>query len=309
MMNYPKVSIIILNWNGLEDTIECLESLRKITYPNYEVILVDNGSERNDAKVLRERFGNYIHLIENDRNYGFAGGNNIGIRYALENLSPNYVLLLNNDTVVAPDFLARLVKFAESNEKFGIVGPKIYYYDYDGRKDVIWFAGGKFNRRLGKTNHLGARTIDKGQFETIRKVDYITGCAFLIKTEILNKIGLLDEDYFNHFEDLDFCIRAEKEQYYCFYVPEAKIWHKVSQSSGGRIGHISLYYNTRNRALFMKKNAHLFDQICFSPFYLIRFVLIPLVYCILKLRMSECLVVLGGFFDFLNGVSGEAKNC
>ncbi len=306
-MNHQKVCIIILNWNGLEDTIECLESLKKITYPNYEVILVDNGSEGKDAEVLRERFSDYIHLIENDKNYGFAEGNNIAMRYALQNLSPDYILLLNNDTTVEPNFLTELVKVAESDPRIGIVGPKTYYYDYDGRKDVIWFAGGKFSGRFGKTNHLGARRIDKGQFESIRKVDYITGCAFLVKNETLDKIGLLSEDYFLYLEDLDLCIRAQKEQYYCFYVPKAKIWHKVSQSSGGRIGRISLYYNTRNRALFMKKNALLFDRICFSPFYLIRFVLIPSVYCVLKLRMWECLAVLQGFFDFLNHGSGKAK--
>lgn len=346
----PKVSIIILNWNGWEDTIECLESLYQITYPNYNVIVLDNGSEDDSIVKIKEycegkikiesKFFKYdldnkpIKIIEytrenaeagggkeeeiidlssnekliitkNEKNYGFTGGNNIGIKYILREKKTDYILLLNNDTVVDGNFLTELVKVAESDPKIGIVGPKIYYYDEPNK---IWFAGGKINRRLGKTKHLGVHRIDKGQFESIKKVDYIAGCAFLVKDEVFDKIGLLDKEYFCYFEDLDFCVRAQKEQYYCFYIPKAKIWHKVSQVSGGRIGHISLYYNTRNRALFMKKNAPLFDRICFFPFYLIRFVLIPSTYCMLKLKIRECLAVLQGFFDFLSNRLGKAKN-
>jgi hypothetical protein len=128
--SHPKVSIIVLNWNGLEDTIECLESLRKITYPNYGVIVVDNGSEGNDVEVLKEKFGDYIHIIENDRNYGTAEGYNIGMRHAFESLASEYILLLNNDTVVDADFLIELVTVAERNGHIGMVGPVIYdYYD------------------------------------------------------------------------------------------------------------------------------------------------------------------------------------
>ena len=120
-----KVSIIILNWNGLDHTVDCLQSLKKITYQNYNIIVVDNGSKGNDAEILKRKFGEYVHIIENDKNYGFAGGCNIGIRYALRNSGPDYILLLNNNTTVAPDFLAEMVSVAESNPSFGIAGPKI----------------------------------------------------------------------------------------------------------------------------------------------------------------------------------------
>ena len=146
-MNYPKVSIIILNWNGLEDTIECLESLKKITHPNYEVIVVDNGSEGNDAQMLQERFGDYIHIIRNDKNYGFAGGANIGMRYVLNNSAADYVLLLNNDTVVDPEFLTELVKVAEADPAIGITGGKIYYYDNPGQLQFVW---GRIGLRAGR---------------------------------------------------------------------------------------------------------------------------------------------------------------
>ena len=191
-MNYPKVSIIILNWNGLEDTIECLESLKKITYPNYEVIVVDNGSKGNDAQMLQERFGDYIHLIQNDRNYGFAEGNNIGIRYALDNSAPDYLLLLNNDTVAAPDFLTELIKTAETDANIGIVGPKIYYYDLVGKDNVIWSAGGKISWwHLNVFYHIGLRDGDLPKYQSIASVDWLTGSAMMFKRQIIENLSLL----------------------------------------------------------------------------------------------------------------------
>src|SRR3989338_5442408 len=128
IMKQPRVSVIILNWNGLDDTIECLESLKKITYPNYEVILVDNASSGDDVAQLRKKFGKYIKIIQNDKNYGFAEGNNIAIRKVMKENKSKYVLLLNNDTVVDAKFLDELVKTGESDPKVGIVGPIIYNY-------------------------------------------------------------------------------------------------------------------------------------------------------------------------------------
>jgi len=146
-MKYPHVSIIILNWNGKEDTIKCLQSLRKTRYSNYEIVVVDNGSTGDDVKVLGEIFGDYIHIIKNDRNYEFAEGNNIGMRYALKK-DTDYILLLNNDTVVDPEFLTELVTMAESDPRFGILGSKIYFYDNPNK---IWFAGGNISLWRCKT--------------------------------------------------------------------------------------------------------------------------------------------------------------
>jgi len=246
-MDYPKVSIIILNWNGVEDTIECLESLKKITYPNYEVILVDNGSEGNDVEVLTERFGDYIHLIENDKNYGFTGGNNIGIRYALGNSSPDYFLLLNSDTVVAREFLTEMVKVAEDNPRSGIAGSKTYFYNDPNRFWVLW---DNVDMRWGKVSHVGAREIDQGQYDDIREVDHVPGSCFLVKRKVIQSVGLLDESYFSYWEDLDYCIRARKAGYKIVYVPKAKIWHRVSKKSA-----FHWYYRGRNYFRFIKKHA------------------------------------------------------
>ena len=245
----PEVAIVILNWNGLEDTVECLESLKRVNYPNYEVVLVDNGSEGNDAEVLRERFGDYIHLIENDRNYGFAEGNNIGMRYALQSSNPDYVLLLNNDTVVDPGFLSELVEVAESDRSIGIVGPKVYYYYEPNRiscagANIDWWNVGTW-----PTNE-----VDVGQFDSVEEVDWVSGCALLIKRITLDEIGLLYTGYFAYFEETEWCVKCRKAGYKVVYVPHARVWHKVL-STAAKTGGLFLYYMTRNRFLFMKRNS------------------------------------------------------
>ncbi len=225
-MNYPKVSIIILNWNGLEDTIECLNSLRKITYPDYEVIVVDNASKGDDVRILKENFNDYIHVIENDKNFGFADGCNIGMRYAISG-ETDYVLLMNNDTTVAPDFLTEMVRVGESDESIGILGPKIYFYD---EPNVIWEAGGKINWWLGSIDIYAYGEVDIAQRDNITETDLVSGAAMLIKRELLDRISLLDASFFFGFEDYDFCIRACKAGFKVVYVPSAKIWHKVGRA-------------------------------------------------------------------------------
>jgi len=247
----PKVAIIILNWNGLEDTIECLESLKKMSYTNYDVIVVDNGSEGNDVEVLRDKYGEWAHIIENDKNYGYAEGNNIGLKYALKNSNPDYILLLNNDVVVDFHFLDELVKVGESDTKIGILGPKIYYYD---EQDRINFAGGKMNFLRGKLIRIGVNEIDRGQYDEIKDVDFVEGSAFLIKKRVIEEIGLLDSDYLLYWEDDDWCVRARKAGFKVLYVPRAKLWHKIGISAK-KTERIRIYYLIRNRFLFMKKNA------------------------------------------------------
>lgn len=253
-MNHPKVSIIILNWNGLEDTVGCLESIRKITYPNYHVIVVDNGSEGDDVEVLREKFGDYIHIIENNKNYGFAEGANIGMRYALDNLGPDFFLLLNNDTVVAPDFLGELMKVALSDQRIGILGPKIYYYD---EPEKVWFAGGNINYWLGRFWHRGIGRTDCGQFDDIVDVDFVSGCCMLASGAVVSDVGLLDGAFFFGTEDYDISIRSARGGFRVLYVPGSKIWHKIGRSTG-RTGRKPIpfvaYYGTRNHFILMGKH-------------------------------------------------------
>lgn len=258
--HYPNVSIIVLNWNGLEDTIECLESIKKITYPNYEIIVVDNGSRGNDAQVIQERSSDYIQLIRNDRNYGYTGGNNIGIRYALDNSLADYFLILNNDTVVAPDFITQMVKVAESDPSIGIVGPKIYFHNFPNR---IQSAGVMTSMWTGRSRMIGRKQIDTGKFDVQSEVDYVSGCCLLIKKQLIKKVGLFDESYFCYCEETDYCFRAERAGYKTIYAPMAKIWHKKPMreklwqrtSHRGDAAALFHYFWSRNKFKFMRKHA------------------------------------------------------
>lgn len=247
----PKVSIVVLNWNGLENTLECIESLSKTNYPNYEIIVVDNGSSDGSSQTLKDRRYK-ITLLENAENLGFSAGNNVGILYAIEH-GTDYVFLINNDTIVDPDVLKVLVDVSERDALAGMIGPKIYdFYE----PDKIWFAGAYIDWKTGESPHSGKGQIDKGQFNTVIEVDRLTGCAMLIKRAVFEKIGLLDPDYFLYFEDVDFCVRARKAGYKSICVQYAKVWHKESMSTKAKDGSpLHTYYHNRNRLLFLKKHG------------------------------------------------------
>ena len=292
----PKVSIIILNWNGWKDTIECLESLNQISYPDYDVIIVDNGSEDGSIEKIKEyaegqievrsKFFEYssenkpikiieyereeaeagggkegeiralpsnrkLIIIKNEKNYGFAGGNNIGIQYALKTFNPGYVLLLNNDTAVDSAFLGELVKVAESDARIGIVGPIIYHYNAQRK---IHNTGVKICWNKGRGHLLRANEIDNGQFNEIVEVDYVQGCALLAKRELFDKIGYLNPNYIIYVEETEWCVRAHKAGYKVLCVPNAKMWHKGS-STTKEISGFYEYLITRNRFWFMKQHA------------------------------------------------------
>ena len=185
----PTVSIIVLNWNGKHDTVECLESLSHISYPNYEVIVVDNGSTDGSVEQFKARYPE-ITVIENQDNLGFAEGNNVGIRAALQE-DTEYVLLLNNDTIVDPRFLDELINVAEREPRVGFAGPKIYYYDGNGRgrKDVINSVGAKLDMWTGRAWPVGDREIDGGLYDQVRLVDTLIGSCLLVKKKVIVSRG------------------------------------------------------------------------------------------------------------------------
>lgn len=220
-MNFPKVFIIILHYGNPKNTEECLKSVENLEYDNFETVVINNDKD----------------------NRGFAGGNNIGIRQALKK-GASYVLLLNNDAVVKPDFLKKLVEMGESDESAGILGPVIYEHG----SDKIHFAGGKINWLYTKGRHVRGAN------------DYITGCCLLIKREVVEKIGLMPEDYFLYCEDVEWCLKARKAGYKCVLVPSSKIWHKVS-SSTKEASFSYIYYHARNGLLLTKRNAPFFIKI------------------------------------------------
>ena len=243
-MSYPKIFLIILNWNGKEILKECLESIEKIDYPNYEVIVVDNGSMDSSQKMIKDDFP-YVHLIENEKNEGVAEGQNIGIRYALEK-GTDYVFILNNDLTLDKNILKRLLKVIESDDKIGVVGPILYWADDPER---IQLSGSIINWKKGIGHN--ASGFDKKQ-HYVKEVDN-TGLVF-VSSDILKKVGLYNSKYFAYYEDADFCIRVKKAGYKVVCCSDAKIWHKGSYTTK-KISGFFEYYMTRNMFWFMKQYA------------------------------------------------------
>ena len=311
----PKIYIIILNYNSWADTIECLESVLRNNYPNYQVVVLDNNSPNNSMEYIKawaegkldlwvnpnhplrrlsyppvpkpipyvyynrkeaEKGGDPeiekqlewqipegittkypLVFIQTGENLGFAGGNNIGIRYALAKEDFDSIILLNNDTVIEKD---SILKLFEARERYGdkaIYGGRIYYYS-DTNK--IWYDGGHFNEWLGRTTHInmGKRNVPT---KPVLEVNFITFCFVLIPKEIIKEIGLLDESYFMYVEDLDYSYKVWKKGYKLYHVSSSQIWHRVGASSGEEVSEFSAYWIMRNRLKFILQNLGLLKKL------------------------------------------------
>lgn len=243
-----KVAIILLNFNGKKDTLECLSSLKNLTYKNHHVLVVDNGSSDNSVHEIKKNYPD-ITVLENEENLGFAEGNNVAIRYALEK-GFDGIFLLNNDTVVKPDILDELVKGSKKHPK-ALLGTKIYLYS---KRDTFDHLGGMWNEEKASFDLIAAREIDDNKtYEDFFPVDYICGCALFAKREVFKKVGLLDARFFLFWEESDFCMRAKECGYKNLICPKAKVYHKVSASFTGGKPHTT-YFWWRNRLLWLEKN-------------------------------------------------------
>jgi GT2 family glycosyltransferase len=247
----PRVAVVVLAWNGKPLTMACLESLESLRYRNAAVILVDNASTDGTAAAVRETYGDRVTVIENAENLGFSRGNNVGIRRALDE-GADFVLLLNNDTVVDPALVDRLVEVIAESGDIGIVGPKIYYAS---PPDRIWFAGGRIYLARGVSKHIGIRERDTGRYDSIRDVDYVTGCALMARREVFERIGYLDPVFAAYYEDADFCVRARRAGFRVVYAPEGKVWHKISASTGGELGRAKISRKLKSTAIFFRRYA------------------------------------------------------
>jgi hypothetical protein len=242
-----RVMIIVLNWNGLADTLACLASLARLDYRVHEVVVVDNGSTDDSVSAIRASYPQ-VTLIETGENLGYVGGNNVGLEHARA-MGADFALLLNNDTEVAPDFLGLLVEAAEADSAIGIVGPTIYYFD---RPNVVWSAGGAIDWGRGRTRMIGLDEVDHGQFgHAVRPVDFVTGCALLIKMSVVDQVGMLDPRFFAYYEEAEWCVRVARAGFRILHVPQAKIWHKISPDAREASPQVH-YYMIRNRLLLLK---------------------------------------------------------
>lgn len=276
--NTPKIAVILLNWNGCNDTLACLESLKAVTYPSLEIIVVDNGSKDDSVFHIFKRFPE-IKLIETGKNLGFAEGNNVGIRAALQN-SPDFVFLLNNDTIVAPDVFEGFVTTFSQFPKVGILGAKILLFD---QKEIIDHLGGNWDKKTGTFAFVGQRKKENAIENHPQEIDYVCGAGMMIKKEVIEKIGLLEPRYFLIWEESDFCFRAKKAGFVTMTCPKSKIWHKVSASFVGGKPH-STYFWWRNRLLWIERNCPLSEKwrLSFT-------VLLPEIFHLLKIKiLKEC---------------------
>lgn len=227
----PSVGIVVLNYNGSEVLPGLLESLDRLTYPRFRVFLVDNASTDDSLEFARSyQSAAPMEIIANAENLLFSGGNNVGIQSALE-WGADYVLLLNNDTIVPPGLLTELAGFMDDHPERGIAGPMIHFREPEG---TVWFAGGHVLTWWGIVRHRGIRSKDVGQFSRPVEVDYVSGCALMARREVFQRIGLLDRSFPMYYEDTDFCFRARKEGFRCWFVPTEPVVHLVSAAAGGQ---------------------------------------------------------------------------
>ncbi len=248
-MDEPKVAAVTINWKRADDTIECIRSMLTERFIS-EVIMVDNGSMDGSVEKISESCPEAT-IIEAGSNLGYVKGLNLGIKRAMQR-KPTHLLIINNDAVVRPGFMEAMLQAMSDHPQAGIVGPKIFYYG----TNRLWFAGGDLNRYLGYTKHPYMDEEDIGQTRE-RRVDYINGCAMLVKSEVLESIGLFDPEFGMYAEDLDFCLRAEEKGFESWYTPAAVVLHKVSSSAGisgsNAMTPMRSYYYARNMFIVVKK--------------------------------------------------------
>ena len=248
-MKPPLVYVIMLTWNQKEDTLACLESLSRMTYPDYRIVVIDNGSIDGTEQAVKAQYPR-IEVIANPRNLGFTGGTNVGLRYALAQ-GADFVFSINNDTIVEADILNVLVAHATPPD-VGVVAPKIYYADEPKR---IWSMGTRRHPLTLEMVDKGRGKVDIGQWEQVLERDYLLGCALLFKRSVLEEAGLLDEVFFLYYDDLDFSLRAQRAGYRLLMVPRARMWHKVAASAGGVESPRVRYYRARSSVWFFRKHV------------------------------------------------------
>ena len=288
-----RVAIILVNWNGLDFTVACLDSLRNLDFPNYEVILVDNASDNQEGTLLQKQFPE-IKLVQSSSNLGFAGGNNLGIRHALEQ-GFSHVLLVNNDTLVASDFLAKMLELIEKYPAVGVVQPLIFWMK---DRNQVWSAGGKWNAWLGRAiTLLEPKKVTAG----LQKLDWATGCCMLISRAALLKAGLLNEQYFAYFEDVEWSLRFREKGFEIALAPQAMIYHEAGASSKKRHSEGTLsprvfYYHVRNQFFLIRTAVSSIHKPFAFGYHLIRFVFWA-VYFVVRGRFKKLKSVAKGIWD------------
>lgn len=259
-MSRPRVAALVLNYNGRDVTLQALASLEQMTYPNFDLVHVDNGSTDGSSEAVAERHPDVLQ-IRVEENTGAAAGMNVGLEWACRE-KYDYLLVLNNDIEVEPQMLDELMVVAESTEKLGCVGPKAYYF---WAREKIWSAGGVIRFKESVTRERGMLEDERGQYEQDQEVDYINGCALLTPRSVVEEVGPWDPLFHLAAEDADWCMRMKQHGYRCMYAHRAKLFHMVSHTAGGYVPRRT--FNTgRSAALFVRRYANPWQWLTFLGF-------------------------------------------
>lgn len=322
----PSVYVIVINWNGEKDTIACLQSLTRVTYDNMHVIVSDNGSRPDSLRAIRAWAADAglhlgtagdvppenadsalrtICLLENGRNLGFTGANTVGIRHAMQR-DAAYVMFLNNDTLVTPDFLTRMVRVAESDPAHGIVGCKTLLGDGSDEPRRVWSLGG-YEYVYGNPMNRARNQVDQADWKGVLPSDLVCGCCMLIKRAVIEKVGVQDDTLFFGIDDVDYSLRASQQGFRNVLALEAEIYHEGSRSTEGRTG-LQLYYLFRNTYYFRAKYFPWYRNIVFFAHHLTRYFLIGGVTRLLQGRGRANVGMLLGVHDFLRNRMGECTH-
>ena len=296
-MSKPNIAIILVNWNGFEYTKSCILSLLNCHYENYKIILVDNNSSDFSIEKLKKEFL-HIEYIRNKSNIGFTGANNVGIKWAIDN-DFEYIALLNNDTEVEPDFLDHLLTPFKQDSLVGAVQPLILQYNH---RNIVWHGGGQIDYNFGRFLNVN-KGSKKNQIKRIHNVDWITGCCFMLKSDVIKKVGLLDDFFFVYFEDADWSIRIKKFGYKLFFQPKSIVYHhegvswiSAKKNSEGYISPKTHYLDIRNHIYIIKKYKSQFKILPTFLFQLFK-VSAYVVYFIFKGRAIKLKKVFQGIRD------------
>ncbi len=290
------VYIIIVNWNNWKDTLACMESILENGYADFRLLVVDNGSIDSSEERIRMwaiEKGHSVEIIQTGANLGFTGGNNAGLKYALREKDCDYLWILNNDTVIDKNALRALVNCIESAPSIGMAGSKLLYYTEPSK---IQNAGGcKIAPCLGNSVVVANNVLDDGSWESPFEPDYINGASLLVKKEVVEKIGLFDENYFLYWEDADWGVRARRAGYKLIYCPESRVFHKEG-GTGGKLNPLTDYYWTRNGLYFVKKFYWWYVPLVIGAYFFKFLIVRPL-----KGQPTNLASFLRGIADFLSG--------
>ncbi len=260
-MNLPVVHIVILNWNGLDNTLECLASIRELTYPNLRIQVVDNASKNNEAAIIEKKFPE-INVLKQKENLGFCGGCNVGMNYALSE-GADFVMLLNNDTLLSPNLIETLVEAYGTLENPGAVSPIIFKYP---ETEKIWFSIARWEAKW-KTGEARFRLALDENYDSLKnkkpyETEFACGCCLFVSAEVINQIGLFDERYFAFFDEAEWCVRMSRQGYTSYIIPSAFMYHKVGGSTPSLV---STYLLNRNRLLWAAENLSFGQKIKSYP--------------------------------------------